>query len=138
MEKAVEFMRDILGALYGAAGIIIAILIVAWLVDTPAKNDEAKSAQPKQEAVSIPSPATERGFQVMEVATVQLRRCIRSSVEPAYASGVYGRSQFVAFVKSRCYPPFNASFVTSGLGDVELLNATYDVILEQEIASLKN
>jgi hypothetical protein len=121
------------------AGFFILVLVAAYQDrgSTIPKNSQNTNQQvdSKPGKNAALTPAQERGFQMMEGATANLRTCIRSSIPSAYASGVYGKAQFIKFVRNNCYKGFSDRFAASGLGDFETFETIYDAIVEQEIAA---
>lgn len=124
---------DLIGYLIAALFVFGSIAAYHEKSASDQKRERIEDNQKSEKGAAL-TAAQERGFQMMEAATPILRSCIRSAMAPAYQSGVYGKSQLTSFVKDRCYPSFLARYSESGLGNLEIFEATYNVIVEQEIS----
>ena len=136
-----SLFRKLLNGVYYLAGAFFVFVAIVSMnqkrisqdnVDERKRSAEQAEVPPK---AIMPTAAQERGIKIMEAATLDLRRCIRISIAPAYTSGVYGKTQFMTYIKARCYPDYSARFSDSGLGDLQFSESFYLTIVEQEIAS---
>ncbi len=103
------------------------------------REDTLRVDQQKPSAQSVPSepkftPEQERGLAIMEGATANLRACLRSAFGLAYQSGVYGQTNLKSYLRKVCYPSYERAHLASGLGDRELADSFFTLIVGQEIS----